>query len=55
MPENITKPFSRIFIIKNLFNRLVKNTTRRTISVFEMSIKKIIDIATLFSFDDSAQ
>ena len=50
MPTNISISFSRIsIIIKNLFNWLNRNTTRRMICVFEMSIKN-----EAFSFEDSA-
>ena len=43
MPENISRSFSGIIIISNLFNRLNRNTTSRMISLFEMPIKKIIN------------
>ena len=55
MPKNISISFSRIITICNLFDRLNRNTASRVISLFEMSIKKIINFARLFLFDDSAQ
>ena len=55
MTKNISISFSRIITICNLFDRLNRNTASRVISLFEMSIKKIINFARLFLFDDSAQ
>ena len=40
--SNIPISFGRINIIRYLFNRLIRNMTKRMISVFEMSIKKVI-------------
>ena len=51
MPKNISISIT----ICNLFDRLNRNTASRVISLFEMSIKKIINFARLFLFDDSAQ
>ena len=48
MPENIPVSFSRIITIKNLFIWLNRNMTRRLISEFKMSVKKIIDFVRLF-------
>ena len=55
MPKNISISFSGIITIYYLFNRLNRNTTSRVISLFEMSIKKIINFERPFLFDDSAQ
>ena len=49
MPKNISISFSGIITIYYLFNRLNRNTASRVISLFEMSIKKIINFARLFS------
>ena len=54
MPKNISISFSGIIIICNLFNRRNRNTATRVISLLEMPIKKIINFARLFLFDDSA-
>ena len=55
MPKNISIYFNGIITICNLFNRLNRNPVSRVISLFEMPIKKIINFARLFLFDDSAQ
>ena len=55
MPKNISISFSGIITIYYLFNRLNINTASRVISLFEMPIKKIINFARLFLFNDSAQ
>ena len=48
MPKNISISFRAIIIICNLFNRLDRNTATRVVSLFEMSLKKIINFARLF-------
>ena len=48
MPKNISISFSGIIPICNLFDRLNRNTASRVTSLFEMPIKKIINIARLF-------
>ena len=55
MPKNIYISFSGIITICYLFNMLNRNTASTVISLFEMPIKKIINFARLFLFDDSAQ
>ena len=55
MPKNISIYFSGIFTRCNLFDRLNRNTASRVISLFEMPIKKKINFASFFLFDDSAQ
>ena len=47
MPKNISISFSGV-IIRNLFNRLNRNTASRVIYLFEMPMKKIINFAMLF-------
>ena len=54
MPKNISISFSGIITICNLF-RLNRNTASRVISLSEMPIKKIINFASFFLFEDSAQ
>ena len=49
MPKNISISLSGIITIYYLFNRLIRNTASRVISLFEMPIKKIINFARLFS------
>ena len=48
MSKNISISFSGIITIYYLFDRLSRNTASRVISLFEMSIKKIINFARLF-------
>ena len=48
MSKNISISFSGIITIYYLFDRLNRNTASRVISLFEMSIKKIINCARLF-------
>ena len=48
MPKNISLSFRGIIIKSNLFNRLIRNTAIRVISLFEMPIEKIIYFAWLF-------
>ena len=55
MPKNISIYISGIIIVGNLFDRLNRYTASRVISLFEMLIKKIINFARLFLFDDNAQ
>ena len=47
--------FSGIIIICIIFNRLNRNTSSRVTSLFEMSIKKMINFAKSFLFNDSDQ
>ena len=54
MLKNISISFSGIIFISYLFNRLNRNTANRVISLFEMPIKKIVNFARLFLFDESA-
>ena len=55
MPKNVSISLSGIITICNLFNRLNRNTASKVICLFEVPIKKIINFARLFLFDDSAQ
>ena len=44
MPKDISTSFNGIITICNLFNRLNRNTASRVIGLFEMPIKKIINL-----------
>ena len=48
MPKNISISFSGIITIYYFFNRLNRNTASRVISLFEMPIKKIINLITFY-------
>ena len=49
MPKKSSISFRVIVIISNPFNRLDRNIASRVISLFEMTIKKIINFAKLFT------
>ena len=48
MPKNISISFKGIIIISKLVYRLDRNTASRVISLYEMPINFIINVARLF-------
>ena len=53
MPKNIALSLGGIITICNLFNRLNSNIASRVIKLFEMPIKKIINLGGFFIYDSA--